>query len=94
MGRKPAMAVTIDPDALADVIAEKLLMRIERKFGDRLQPKDPDIGPRLLTLQQVADALGTSTHFVRKAIREGKLKVVKVGDLPRVRPEELDRFVG
>jgi len=47
----------------------------------------------LYTVEEVAEILKVSVSTVRKLIREGKLKTVRVGVQRRVKKEELDRFL-
>jgi DNA binding domain, excisionase family len=45
------------------------------------------------TLEEVADILRVSVSTVRKLIKEGKLKTVRVGIQLRVKKEDLDSFL-
>jgi putative molybdopterin biosynthesis protein len=45
------------------------------------------------TVEQVADILQVSANTVRKLIKEGKLKTVRVGVQIRITQQELDRFL-
>lgn len=45
------------------------------------------------TVEQVAEILQVSVHTVRRLIKEGKIKAVRVGIQLRVTKEELDRFL-
>jgi excisionase family DNA binding protein len=45
------------------------------------------------TLEQVADLLQVSVQTVRRLIRDGKLKSVRVGVQIRVRKDDLDRYL-
>lgn len=45
------------------------------------------------TLEQVAEILQVSVQTVRRLIKEGKIKAVRVGIQLRVTQEELDRFL-
>lgn len=45
------------------------------------------------TVEQVAELLKVSPQTVRRLIREGQLKAVRVGIQLRVKKEELDRFL-
>jgi excisionase family DNA binding protein len=48
----------------------------------------------LLTIKDAADHLQMSEGFVKKAIRNGELAVVRFGSrCVRIRPEDLDRYV-
>ena len=47
----------------------------------------------LLTIEQVAERLQVSTQTVRRLIKDGKLKAVRVGIQIRVREEDLQRFL-
>jgi excisionase family DNA binding protein len=54
------------------------------------------IGPprRWLTAAEVAELLNLSLRTVRRLIKDQKLRVVHVGHSVRVRPEDLDEFIG
>lgn len=47
----------------------------------------------LLTVDDVADALQSSTKTVRRLIELGDLPHARIGRLVRVRPEDLERFI-
>ena len=49
--------------------------------------------PELLSVREVARLLRLHELTIRRHIRAGKLKAVKVGGRYRVRREDLDRFV-
>jgi excisionase family DNA binding protein len=48
---------------------------------------------RLLTVEEAAGRLGTSTRFVRRLIFERRIAFVKVGRHVRIAPKDLDAFV-
>jgi excisionase family DNA binding protein len=48
---------------------------------------------RLLTVEEAADRLGTSTRFVRRLIFERRIAFVKVGRHVRISPADLDAFI-
>ncbi len=48
---------------------------------------------RLLTLDDVCDRLQVSDATIRRLVRDGELKVVRIGRAVRVRPEDLDDFI-
>lgn len=45
------------------------------------------------TLDQVADILQVSVQTVRRLIKDGKIKSIRVGVQIRVRKEDLDRYL-
>jgi len=45
------------------------------------------------TVEEVADILKVSVSTVRRLIKEGQLKTVRVGIQLRITKEELDRFL-
>ena len=47
----------------------------------------------LLTMQEVANRLKVSVWTVRRYIRDGKLKAIKLNRGLRVREEDLERFL-
>ena len=48
---------------------------------------------RLLTVEEAAERLGTSTRFVRRLIFERRIAFVKVGRHVRITPADLDAFI-
>jgi excisionase family DNA binding protein len=48
---------------------------------------------RLLTPEEVAERLGVTLRWVRRAVAEKRLKVVKVGRLNRFRESFIDEFI-
>ena len=48
---------------------------------------------RLLSVEEAAERLGTSTRFVRRLIFERRIAFVKVGRHVRIAPADLDVFV-
>ena len=53
-----------------------------------VMPKSP-----LLTLEEAADRLRTSTWTVRRWIREGKLVGTRIGNQLRVDSDDLEEFI-
>jgi excisionase family DNA binding protein len=58
-----------------------------------LMPVRPPDGATVLTAQQVAWVLGCSVPTVRRLIKRGELVAFKVGQVVRVRREDLDEYV-
>ena len=48
---------------------------------------------RLLTVEEAAERLGTSTRFVRRLIFERRIAFVKMGRHVRITPGDLDAYV-
>jgi excisionase family DNA binding protein len=48
---------------------------------------------RLLTVDEAAERLGTSTRFVRRLIFERRIAFVKVGHHVRITPGDLDAYI-
>jgi excisionase family DNA binding protein len=48
---------------------------------------------RLLTVNEVADALGCGRTLVYELLGQGQLAHIKIGRLTRIPPSEVDRFV-
>ena len=48
---------------------------------------------RLLSIQDVANLLGVVTKTIYRSIKAGKLPVVRVGRLIRIRPSDLAKFM-
>jgi len=48
---------------------------------------------RLLTVDQAAEYLQVTSRWVRRILRDGRLKGVKVGKLWRVKPEDLLEYI-
>jgi excisionase family DNA binding protein len=49
--------------------------------------------PRLLEVAHVAHRLSASQEFVRRLIREGKLRAIRIGRRWRVDPADLEAFI-
>ncbi len=49
--------------------------------------------PRLLQVWQVADVLGSGHEYVRRALRDGRLKGKRLGNRWRVDRADLDTFI-
>jgi len=49
--------------------------------------------PRLLEVAHVAHRLSASQEFVRRLIREGKLKAIRIGRRWRIDPADLEAFI-
>jgi excisionase family DNA binding protein len=48
---------------------------------------------RLLTTQEAADRLGTSTRFVRRLIFERRIPFIKLGRHVRIAASDVDAFI-
>lgn len=66
---------------------------------DRTTPRPRSATPRqspsgdLLTLDQAADYLNVTGHFIRRLTHERRLPFVKVGRLVRIRRKDLEVFL-
>jgi excisionase family DNA binding protein len=49
---------------------------------------------RLLTVEEAAERLGTSTRFVRRLVAERRIAYVKVGRHVRLDPTDVEAFIG
>jgi excisionase family DNA binding protein len=59
-----------------------------------ISPSDPFRGLRLVTLTAAADVLAVSKRTLQRLIAAGEFPApVKVGAAPRVRVEDLERFI-
>lgn len=67
-----------DADAFADLVAEKVALRLERSLGDEV-----------LTLKQAADLLQLHENTVRQHAQRGTLPGQKFGDSWRFRRSAL-----
>lgn len=47
----------------------------------------------LLSVREVADALGVHPETIRRLIHDGRLEAIRVGRVLRIARAELDRFV-
>jgi len=47
----------------------------------------------LLTVEQVAERLGTSVRFVRRLIAEHRITYIKVGKFVRIAASDLEEFI-
>jgi excisionase family DNA binding protein len=48
---------------------------------------------RLLTVEEAADRLGTSTRFVRRLVFERRIAYTKLGRHVRIAPRDVDAFI-
>jgi excisionase family DNA binding protein len=48
---------------------------------------------RLLTMEEAAERLGTSTRFVRRLVAERRIAYVKVGRHVRLDPTDVEAFI-
>ena len=48
---------------------------------------------RLLTVEEAADRLGTTTRFVRRLIAERRIAYVKIGRHVRLDPTDVEAFI-
>lgn len=53
---------------------------------------DPRMAPILLTIDDVADALQVSATTVKRLIREGRLRAVKIERATRIRRTDLEAY--
>jgi excisionase family DNA binding protein len=99
MGRRSkkgdALALTINPAAFVEAVAEQLFVKIEAKFGKRLSRHEapPPVEQEFLSIGEFATKTGTSSWFIRKLIREGTLVAVKVGDLLKIHISVANEFI-
>ena len=49
---------------------------------------------RLLTIQEVAEILNVSKELVAKDIHEGKIESLRIGNFIKIRPEDLEEYLG
>jgi excisionase family DNA binding protein len=49
--------------------------------------------PRLLTVEQAAEAMNTSVRFVRRLVAERRIAYVKLGRHVRLTPQDVAAFV-
>ena len=49
--------------------------------------------PALLTADDVAEHIGSSTRHVRRLIERGELPIIRIGKLVRITPDDLARLV-
>ena len=47
----------------------------------------------LLSVREVADALGVHPETIRRLIHDGRLDAIRIGRVLRIRRAELDRFL-
>lgn len=47
----------------------------------------------LLSVREVADALGVHPETIRRLIHDGRLDAIRIGRVLRIRRVELDRFL-
>jgi len=60
------------------------------------KPMDPvgSAPPRLLRIDEIAHRLSVSRSMAWKLIAHGELRSVRIGRAVRVRPEDLEEYVG
>lgn len=79
-------------------------MSLERTAGDDVYPLGPPLdavpahrlrspAPFLLTMDQAANHLQVSRSSLYREVARGRLHVVKVGHLTRIRLEDLEAYV-
>lgn len=56
-------------------------------------PHTPLQDRQLLTVEQVADRLGTPVRFVRRLIAGRRIAFVRVGRYVRIEPDDLEAFI-
>ena len=54
---------------------------------------DAPHAPVLLTMEEVARRLQVSRSSLYAQVRRGRLRIVKIGHLTRIRPAEVERYV-
>ncbi|MDP9402120.1 MAG: helix-turn-helix domain-containing protein [Actinomycetota bacterium] len=64
-----------------------------RPEADEGSPSGEDGQVMLLDYDEVAGRLGVSERTVRRLVAAGQLSVVRVGNAPRVHPEDLQSYV-
>jgi len=72
-----------------EVLSEVLLAEEGQKSG----PSSAVNTGALLTVKEVMSLLGMSKTWVYRAINEGRLPYVQLGDKRHVRPEDLEAFI-
>jgi hypothetical protein len=90
-----ALALTINPAALAEAVAEQLFTKIEAKYGKRLarNQETPAVERSVFSIPEFAIKAGMSPWFIRKEIREGRLPAIKVGDLIKIQASVADEYL-
>jgi hypothetical protein len=90
-----ALALTINPAALAEAVAEKLFTKIEAKYGKRLarNQETPAVERSVFSIPEFAVKAGMSPWFIRKEIREGRLPAIKVGDLTKIQASVAEQYL-
>lgn len=74
--------------------SEVLVVAAETAAAARtIRPEVRAEGPRLLTVDQVADQLGISVSKAWQMVGSGEIASVNVGRTRRVRPEDLESYV-
>jgi excisionase family DNA binding protein len=53
----------------------------------------PAADKQLLTLEDACERLQVSEATIRRLVKDGELRVVRIGRAIRVRPEDLDAFI-
>ncbi len=59
----------------------------------RTTQAQPSAAPGLMTVEQVADYLGLSTSYIRKAVHARTIPSLKIGSAVRFRRSDIDAWV-
>jgi excisionase family DNA binding protein len=88
--RAAAQAQRATADALDALAAVLCTVEQAGEPSPQAAPADPEA---LLTIAQAAGRLGMSESWVYRAVEEGRLPSVRMGNRRRVRPADLAAFV-
>ncbi len=62
-------------------------------MSTKSKPTTPPLPPRLLTIVEVADALGVDVRHVRRLVHERRIPFIKWGHLLRFDPVDLTEWI-
>src|SRR5215471_18728081 len=88
--RRPVFQFEVDENRIIDGVVNKLLARLRPLLAGKAkaEPSAPD----MQTLEAFCQSNGLGKSFVRKEIREGRLRVRKAGKLTMIAREDAEAW--
>ena len=74
-----------------EILATEVRVLLEGASDDH--PVEARVGPRLLTVAEAAERLGMSKSHVYRAVEEGRLTKVKIGNAVRIAVDDLEGYI-
>lgn len=87
------MAELVNLDALADILAEKLLQKLKPAFSENQSADNirEKTGPAYLSRLEVADLFKITLPTVNAWVRQGRLKAHRIGRRVLFKAEDLEK---